>query len=415
MEIIPSEAPVTGNVIDFGRFRRIIRRPQPVELSLIIPVFNNADQVEDIVLILCKRLSHICWEAVFVDDVSTDQTASVIRRLARTDTRVRLIERFERRGLYSAMIEGILAANADVIAVVEGKHGVYDLSILPELFDEVSSGRADFAVASRVLGAGGSAAAAEISGLRLRLANRAFGLDLSDPLTGVFAVRRSLVVEALPALSGQGFSILLDLITALEIPPIVKEIGVRYRPGAPERTLESDSRVLYDLALFFIERKLRGRVPLPARFLSFCIVNGIGICVHLMAFAALVGLGTGFATGQLFGTFCGMAFNFTVNNALTYSERKLTGRRFYTGFLIFCMFCSVGVIANVGMASVLHEHYDELPYLLPALAGAVVAVVWNYGATQAFVWGRRVRHVRRKSRRWTAPEDALAQDMMLAE
>lgn len=373
-----------------------------LQVSVVVPVFNESANVATLVRRVEGVLGSIGWEVIFVDDASPDGTGDAVRAIARTDRRVRLLERHDRRGLSSAVIEGALASAADVVAVMDGDLQ-HDESVLPQLYETVASGQADIAAASRFLQQGGadglsSARRLQMSNTGIDLANRAFGLDLTDPLTGFFAIRRDLVIEALPHLSGQGFKVFLDLITALPRRPEVVELPFRFRPRLHGES-KLDRRVMYDFALFFIEKKIRPVLPLPARFISFALINALGILVHLATLVVMVGgLGTGFTLAQLVGTLFGMTFNFAVNNAVTYADQTLRGRQFVIGFVVFCALCSVGILANVGMANVLHERYSELNYMLPALAGALVAVVWNYGATRVLVWGRKSRRAQRRLR-----------------
>ena len=121
-------------------------------------------------------LSDLVWEVIFVDDASPDATGDVVREIARRDRRVRLIERHGRRGLSSAVIEGALAAAADVVAVMDGDLQ-HDESILPQLYHKVASNEVDAAAASRFLredGADGlsSEGRRKLSNSGIRLANR---------------------------------------------------------------------------------------------------------------------------------------------------------------------------------------------------------------------------------------------------
>ena len=73
-----------------------------------------------------------------------------------------------------------------------------------------------------------------------------------------------------------------------------------------------------------------------------------------------------------------LAFNFFLNNALTYREQRLKGARaLFGGWVSFCLVCSVGAAANVGVAAFLHDaqHGD---WRFAAMAGILVAAVWNY-------------------------------------
>src|SRR5439155_8707545 len=81
-------------------------------LSIVVPTFNERDNVAKLYSKLEATLTGIAWEAVFVDDNSPDRTWEVVRDLARRDSRVRCIRRIGRRGLSGACIEGILASSA---------------------------------------------------------------------------------------------------------------------------------------------------------------------------------------------------------------------------------------------------------------------------------------------------------------
>ena len=375
-------------------------QPCAVDLSVVVPTFNESANVAEIIGRLDGVLgplgANIGWEVIFVDDGSPDGTADVVRRFARHDARVRLISRHNRRGLSSAVVEGGLAAAADVVAVMDGDLQ-HDEGVLPELFRAVHGGQADIASASRFLledGADGLASdrRRQISDFGIRMANRAFGLDLTDPLTGFFVMRRAVLGAALPGLSESGFKILLDIIAASGPDLRVVELPFRFRRRERGES-KLGSRVLYDFALFILEKRIGRFMPLPARFLSFSLINGVGIGLHLLVLTVtLVVLPVGFVVAQLVATVVAMFFNYTVNNAVTYSDRRLRGRDYYVGFVIFSALCAVGILGNVGVAAMIHQQLGGVDLLLPALAGAVITVVWNYAATRAFVWrGSRAR------------------------
>jgi len=371
------------------------------QLTVVIPTFNERENVREIVSRLDRTLCGIAWEAIFVDDDSRDGTGDAVREIASTDPRVRLILRHNRRGLSSAVVEGALAATAECVAVMDGDLQ-HDESVLPQLYEAVASGEADIAVASRFLVEGGadglsSETRHKISNTGIRLANFLFGLSLTDPLSGFFAVRRDIVLNGLPELSEIGFKVLLDFITAAKPKPKVLEIPFRFRERVHGES-KLDNRVMYDFFLFFVEKKIASIIPLPARFLSFALINSFGILIHLAVLAmALNTFDPGFQNGTLIATIVSMAFNYWANNALTYRDRQLKGLRFYAGFFVFAALSSVGVIANVGVASMLHEQYDSVFYLVPAGLGALITVVWNYIVTLAFVWGQNRAKGRRAS------------------
>ena len=85
-----------------------------LELAVVLPTYTERDNVASMVARLGQALEGIGWEAIFVDDDSTDGTADAARRIAATDRRIRVIQRIGRRGLASAAIEGMCATAAPV-------------------------------------------------------------------------------------------------------------------------------------------------------------------------------------------------------------------------------------------------------------------------------------------------------------
>src|SRR5262249_1749344 len=92
-------------------------RPAP-ELPVVVPTFNERTNVPLLVARLQRTLDGIDWEVIFVDDNSPDGTAAAARTLGEGDARVRCIRRIGRRGLAGACLEGMLADQARVVAVL---------------------------------------------------------------------------------------------------------------------------------------------------------------------------------------------------------------------------------------------------------------------------------------------------------
>lgn len=211
-----------------------------IELLILVPTFNERKNVPGIVDGLDRTLKGVSWKVVFVDDNSPDGTVEAVRALARTDPRIQLISRHHRRGLSSAVVEGAFAAAAEVIVVMDGDRQ-HDETVLPVLYKTVRDGGADIASASRFLRADGadgpsSERRLRISNAIIRMANVAFGLNLTDPLTCFFAMRRGVLEQALPGLSESGFKLLVD---RLESDP--RAAGAEIRLGAPVQNVSHDA------------------------------------------------------------------------------------------------------------------------------------------------------------------------------
>src|SRR5690606_26475738 len=110
---------------------------------------------------------------------------------------------------------------------------------------------------------------------------------------------------------------------------------------------------------------------LPTSFLLFSLVGASGVVVHLTVLTiAFEALNFNFANSQLAATLIAMTTNYVLNNELTYADKKLRGRRFWTGLLSFYIVCSFGTLANVSVASVLFES-NIANFILAGIAGAV--------------------------------------------
>ena len=98
--------------------------------------------------------------------------------------------------------------------------------------------------------------------------------------------------------------------------------------------------------------------------------------------------GVGFVKSTIAATAIAMTFNFFVNNALTYRDGRLKGARaLFDGWVSFCAVCSVGAVANVGVAAFLYDARSDT-WIVSALGGDLVSAVWNYALSSRFVWGR---------------------------
>jgi len=361
---------------------------EPVVLSVIIPTFNEAPNVREIVRRLDVTLRGISWEAIFVDDNSPDGTAAAVKQVATGDRRVRCLKRLGRRGLAGACIEGMLASSAPYVAVMDADLQ-HDESILPDMLRALQSGSADLVVGSRYV-PGGSAETfapvrSKLSRTATSLARRILGVEIADPMSGFFMLKREKLDGIADELSTIGFKILLDILMTARDGLRVAEIPYEFR----ERThgeSKFDTQVGLEFLGLVLGKLTRGVVD--PRFLSFALVGTTGLAVHLIVLRLAFGtFALRFSIAQTIATGVAMATNFLLNNALTYSDRRLSGIGLLWGFLGFCVIGAAGAITNVGLASWL---YSEQPtWWLAGAAGAIMGALWNYSMSSQFVWRTR--------------------------
>jgi dolichol-phosphate mannosyltransferase len=358
------------------------------QLSVVVPTFNERDNVTVLYRRLDATLKDIAWEVVFVDDNSPDGTWEVVRGLAEKDSRVRCVRRIGRRGLSGACIEGILAASAPYAAVIDADLQ-HDETQLPKMAKLLQSGEAELVVGSRFI-EGGSADSfskgrAGISALATEMAKRLLKVEIADPMSGFFMIRRDRFEQLAPKLSIQGFKILLDIVATAQ--GKLRTIEVPFTFGSRQHgESKLDSMVALDFVGLVLAKLTHDVVSL--RFLLFAMVGSIGLVVHLAAlFISLELFKAPFAEAQAVGAVVAMTSNFILNNFLTYRDQRLKGFAILRGLLLFYLVCSVGLLANVGVA---FSVYDQEPiWWLAGAAGALMGVVWNYAMSGLFVWRKR--------------------------
>lgn len=356
------------------------------QLSVIVPTFNETENVALLRNRVAVALEGVDWEMIFVDDDSPDGTAMALREMAQADRRVRCIQRVGRRGLSSACIEGMLASSAPVVAVIDADLQ-HDERLLPRMLEILEREALDVVVGSRYVESGGvgdwDASRAAASKLATRLSRLVLKADLKDPMSGFFMIRHDAFLACVrEGISGVGFKILLDLFATSPTPLRYKELPYEFRNRVAGES-KLDSNVAWEYFIMLLDKFTHGVVPI--RFIAFSLVGGLGLIVHLAVLAVLFkGAGTPFVWAQTGATVLAMTSNYVLNNVLTYRDLRLRGWAFVRGWFSFVLACGVGALANVGVAVYLYQ-YDSL-WLSSAIAGVLVGAVWNYAVTAVYTW-----------------------------
>jgi len=355
------------------------------DLAVIVPTYNERENVPLLLQKLRTALAGISWEVIFVDDDSPDGTSEVVRQIARRDRRVRLLHRVGRRGLSSACIEGMLATSSPLIAVMDADLQ-HDASILPAMLDKVRVENLDIVVATRNAAGGsmGSFGAGRVflSRLGQKISRSIARCAVSDPMSGFFLLRRAFLLEVVHRLNGSGFKILLDLLASSLRPARVGEVGYHFGKRQHGKS-KLDLSVGFEYIAMVVD-KLSGGI-LPTRVMTFSLIGGLGVLVHFLCLSALYReQHLAFAVAQGIATSVAMVGNFFLNDLITFRDRRRKGVHKLIGLLMFCLGCSIGACANVSLADVLLGY--GLPWYLAAFAGIVVSSGWNYSISSLFTW-----------------------------
>ncbi len=250
-------------------------------LCIVIPTYNECDNIKPLVERLHKALNGRKYEILFVDDNSRDGTAEAASAMAAAYP-VRVIVRKNERGLASAVVHGFKNSTAPVICVMDA-----DLQHPPEvvagLLEAIEKG-ADVAIGSRYVKGGGcegwSLTRRIISKVAIFLAHRLLPRTkgINDPMSGLFMLKRQVIEGA--ALQPTGYKILLEVLIAGRFEKVA-EVPYSFKVREKgESKLSSKTQIDYLKHL----RSLMVRTGEVTRLMKFTLVGLGGAGVTLVAY-----------------------------------------------------------------------------------------------------------------------------------
>lgn len=358
-----------------------------LRLSVVLPTFNERDNVGPIIAELLPLQRFCDLEILFVDDDSADGTAEVVRELAHRFPPVRLIRRVGRAGLSSAIKEGILDATGDLVVVMDCD-GQHEPATISAAVDTLRRTGADLVVGSRFH------PEARIHGLSERRernstwANRVarFSLpryrQLTDYMSGFFVLQPERVLPFVRRVDVNGFKFLYELLSLCGGRLRVEEVPLRFQPRIAGDS-KLDLAIVWDLGVSILHTLIWRSVP--RRAISFALVGASGILVQLAVSQMLMLLGLPFGQALPPAVLAAATSNYLINNTLTFRFQRQSGLALLRGLFKFLVVASLPVLANVGVASAFYS-LVAADTLWAQLAGIVVVFVWNYAASSRFVW-----------------------------
>lgn len=291
-------------------------------VTVIVPTFNERDNVAELVDRTAVALAAYDAEILFVDDSSDDTAAEVERVAADAPLPVRVIHRIDNSGgLGGAVVVGLEAAAADLCIVMDGDLQ-HPPELLPILLGRHAEGDADVVAASRYVGGGdtsglGTAVRYGVSRSATWLTRAMFPIRLArstDPMTGFFLVDRSRL--DLSALKPQGFKILLEILarTDLRIAEVPMEFGER-RHGTSKASLRQGATFIAHLA------RLRfGKMSL------FAMIGVIGAVANLGIMWLLTAMGVPYIWAAIIGAEVTIVGNFILQERFVFADMRTDAR-----------------------------------------------------------------------------------------
>lgn len=353
-------------------------------LSLIIPTYNERDNIAPLVQRVNQALSGYDYEILFVDDDSRDGTAELAASLS-PEYPVRVMVRKGKKGLASAVIDGLNEVSGELVGVMDADLQ-HPPEVLPELVKKLLDG-ADIAIASRYV-AGGSC---EEWGLLRKLISRGAIFighlflpstrQVSDLMSGFFMFKKQVAEGA--NLKPFGYKILLELLYEGHHQKVAEVPFCFETRQFGQSKLGLSQQVDYLKHIFDLMRR-RGEFM---RFFKFCLVgaSGVGVNMGLLWLLTEVG-GLFYLVSAAISIETSIISNFTLNDFFTFPDRRHRGmKNFLARMVKFNMVSLAGLGLNMAVLWFLTS-VAGLYYLLSNLCGIAVATLWNYLVNFWWTW-----------------------------
>ena len=360
-----------------------------IAVTFVLPTFNERKNIVFLLNELIKLKSLYKLELIVVDDNSSDGTSEVVRNFAQEEINVRLIKRLDRFGLSSAIKEGCINATNEIVAIMDtdGQHQVKDVV---NMIEKLSSQNLDIVSGSRFL------MDSSIKGLSQKrqrgslIANKLAKLSLSknynklsDFMSGCIVIRRKSCVNYFEKIDVIGFKFLYELLSISKGNLKAGEIPLSFL-SRKEGVSKLDISILWDFLISLIHTFLKRTIPRKA--ISFGLVGTTGVGVQLITtYVLMLIFGLNFQKALVIGVIFSASSNFSINNWLTFRNKRLKNKKFILGLFKFLIISSLPIMANVGLATIFYNSVFPNT-LLSQLAGIIIVFIWNYAASSRFVW-----------------------------
>lgn len=410
------------------------------DLSVIIPTYNESENILHLLESVSGKIpSSLSYEIIVVDDNSPDRTGELAERYSRTLEKgntlnsdssyyehevhgdntsidndqnqfsISVIHRDEKRGLVSAIMDGIKSSKGQYIVVMDA-----DLShspeVIPKMVEELSNPDTDIVVASRYTKGGSiigwpfkrrliSKGAVKIARYGLRL-----NKQVTDPMSGFFALRRHVIDNV--KIDSAGYKILLEILVKSENAR-VKEIPYTFTNRLAGKS-KLDNAVIWDYIkavyhLYRYGRKSSKAISWLARvkkdntvlFLSkagrFYTVGASGLLINYIISVLLFNssiASLGYLQATIGGIIVSNISNFLLNKAWTFEDRDFAPRKTLKQYGLFAAITSGGAGIQLAVLHVLLQY--GFSYEISLLMAVGIASISNFLLNKKLTFGERI-------------------------
>lgn len=374
-----------------------------MDLSVVVPTYNEAPNVAELVRRTAAALAGVRLEIIFVDD-STDDTPDVVRSVAQTaPVPVRLIHRDDPvGGLGGAVMAGVQAAKAELCLVMDGDLQ-HPPEVIPQLLRTYHDTEADVVVASRYQGGGSNGGLSTamrvlVSRSSTLVTKAMFPIRLSecsDPMTGFFLIdRRSIDLDGLKP---RGFKILLEILARqnLNVTEVPFHFATRFA-GESKASLRQGIRFFTQLAFLRF-----------GKMSAFAVIGGLGAIANLAIMWLLTAAGLGYVWAAIIAAESTIIGNFLLQERFVFADMTDLASGAWSRFAKSMAFNNAEAVIRIPVIAFMVEDW-HLSAVLAAAVTLFVAFILRFTFHSLVVYRPRTPRptVRTRARRLLDERDA---------
>jgi len=379
------------------------RTPQ---VSIIIPTYNESQNIVGILKSIRENIPRgIFTETIVVDDNSPDGTAKIvedyissIKKIA--EHTIDLIHRKAKKGLASAILNGIQKAKGETIVVMDSDFS-HPPQIIPKMIEAFKQYQCDLVVASRYITGGNiigwTTKRKLMSKIATVIAKKGLDVKIKDPMSGFFAFKKNIIKEL--NFDALGYKFLLEILVK------TKGINVKEIPYTFENrkvgSSKLDSSTIIDYFKSVWKLYKNGKIKTTnenrnsVRFLSkaarFFTVGASGLGVNYVISMLFTSGLTDFwyIHANIFGIIVSISTNFILNKVWTFEDRDFSRNKVLSQYGKFSIFSSLGALVQLGMVFWLVDSYDVV-YPLALISAIATAAFSNFVLNKKFTFKEKL-------------------------
>jgi len=376
------------------------------QVSIIIPTYNESQNIVGILKSIRENIPRgIFTETIVVDDNSPDGTAKIvedyissIKKIA--EHTIDLIHRKAKKGLASAILNGIQKAKGETIVVMDSDFS-HPPQIIPKMIEAFKQYQCDLVVASRYITGGNiigwTTKRKLMSKIATVIAKKGLDVKIKDPMSGFFAFKKNIIKEL--NFDALGYKFLLEILVK------TKGINVKEIPYTFENrkvgSSKLDSSTIIDYFKSVWKLYKNGKIKTTnenrnsVRFLSkaarFFTVGASGLGVNYVISMLFTSGLTDFwyIHANIFGIIVSISTNFILNKVWTFEDRDFSRNKVLSQYGKFSIFSSLGALVQLGMVFWLVDSYDVV-YPLALISAIATAAFSNFVLNKKFTFKEKL-------------------------